>query len=176
MEQIDNQTVAVWVDSLVNQILREELSSFVLIGIVRGGDVLARRLANKIAERTGGVLPVYHIDITLYRDDLYTGLEHPTFGGSNLPLTLEGKRILLVDDVLFTGRTIRSAMQELMDYGRPEWIKLLVLVDRGHRELPIQPDFVAKVIECPRSTKVQVHLTEHGDADRVVIEEGVYGK
>ena len=174
MKQIDSQTVAVWVDALVEDILKAELSAFVLIGIVRGGDVLARRLAKRIAERTNVSLPIYHIDITLYRDDLYTGLERPTFGGSNLPLTLEGQRILLVDDVLFTGRTIRSAIQELMDSGRPEWIKLLVLVDRGHRELPIQPDFVAQKIECAHTAKVQVHLTEDGVADRVVIEEGAY--
>lgn len=123
--------IETWIASLASQLVDADLGKFIFVGIVRGGDVLARRLSNLIEQQTGYPPPVYHIDITLYRDDLYTGLEHPTFGGTYLPISVEGTQIILVDDVLFTGRTIRAAMQEIMDYGRPAWMKLLVLIDRN---------------------------------------------
>jgi pyrimidine operon attenuation protein/uracil phosphoribosyltransferase len=163
-----------WIQDLSSQLLQEELGEFVFVGIVRGGDILARRLSESIAKQSGYCPPVFHIDITMYRDDLYTGLEHPSFGGSNLPLDLDGQRIVLVDDVLFTGRTIRAALQEIMDYGRPSWIKLLVLVDRGCRELPIQPDFVGHNILLPQKAKLKVSISETGEQDGVTIQDGVY--
>ena len=104
------------------------------MGIVRGGDVLAHRLADAVANRNGYRPPVYHIDITLYRDDLYTGLEHLSLG-VQLPLTVDEQKIVLVDDVLFTGRTI-VMIQEVMDYGRPEWVKLLVWLTVGVVNFP----------------------------------------
>ena len=168
--------IETWMGQLSQQLIDAELGDFIFVGIVRGGDTLARRLSTAIYERSGYRPVVYHIDITLYRDDLYTGLEHLSLGGSNLPLTVDRQKIVLVDDVLFTGRTIRAAIQEIMDYGRPEWIKLLVLVDRGCRELPIQPDFTGAVIECPKSAKVLVNLSEEGDEDRVDVQDGAYTK
>ena len=174
-QSVDSTTIQQWIEQLANDVVLADLGEFIFVGIVRGGDTLAHRLSTLIAQKTGYVSPVYHIDITLYRDDLYTGLEYPTFGGSELPLTVEGTKIVLVDDVIFTGRTIRSAIQEIMDYGRPEWIKLLVLVDRGARELPIQPDFVAQTLVCPKSAKVQISLQgDNDEIDAMIVEEGAY--
>ena len=163
-----------WLNNLADQLVAADLGEFIFVGIVRGGDILAHRLASAVANRNGYRPPVYHIDITLYRDDLYTGLEHLSLGGSNLPLTVDQQKIVLVDDVLFTGRTIRAAIQEVMDYGRPEWLKLLVLVDRGCRELPIQPDFVGETLECPKTAKVLVSLSADGEEDRVYVQIGAY--
>jgi len=133
-----------------------EPTSFVLVGVVTGGASLARLLADEI-ERTEGVRPtVGSVDITLYRDDLYTGLEKPVLGDTELPFGVGGAGIVLVDDVLFTGRTVRAALEELWDYGRPAWIKLAVLVDRGHRELPISADFVGRRLSTERSDRVLV--------------------
>lgn len=148
-------------------------TSFGLVGIVTGGQPLAERLADRIAA-TEGVRPeTGSLDITLYRDDLYTGLEKPVLGETRLPFALAGRGVVLVDDVLFTGRTVRAALDELMDYGRPAWIKLCVLVDRGHRELPIAADFVGRRVETERSDRVRVNLTECGASeDGVVVVTG----
>lgn len=168
--------IEAWISQLADQLTSASLGEFIFVGIVRGGDTLARRLSSAVEQRSGYRPIVYHIDITLYRDDLYTGLEHLSLGGSNLPLTVDGQRIVLVDDVLFTGRTIRAAIQEIMDYGRPEWIKLLVLVDRGCRELPIQPDFTGEVLECPKTAKVLVSLSDSGEGNRIDVQDGAYTK
>ncbi len=168
--------IEAWIEQLSDRLVAESLGEFVFVGIVRGGDTLAHRLSAAVQHRSGYSPPVYHIDITLYRDDLYTGLEHLSLGGSNLPLTVDRQKIVLVDDVLFTGRTIRAAIQEIMDYGRPEWIKLLVLVDRGCRELPIQPDFTGELIESPKTAKVLVNLSVNGDGDRIDVQDGAYTK
>ncbi len=144
-----------------------------LVGIRRGGVPLAKRLAALIGELEEAPPEVGAIDITLYRDDLYTGLEKPSFGTTQLPFQLNGVGVVLVDDVLFTGRTVQAALGELRDYGRPNHVKLAVLVDRGHRELPIQANFVGKVVEIPRTDKVIVQTSEQaGSDDRVVIEQG----
>ena len=111
------------------------------------------------------------VDITLYRDDLYTGLEKPVLGDTRIPFQLTGATVVLVDDVLFTGRTVRAAVDMLMDYGRPAVIRLAVLVDRGHRELPIAADYVGRRIETAKSDRVQVHLVEAGaSTDHVTLE------
>jgi pyrimidine operon attenuation protein/uracil phosphoribosyltransferase len=141
---------------------------FALIGIYTGGAYLASRLQRLIGERLGTPPDLGTMDITLYRDDLYTGLEHPILGATEIPFDITDRGIVLVDDVLFTGRTVRAALNQLMDYGRPRWVKLLVLIDRGHRELPIAPDFVGAVIKTNKRDRVRVKLVEAGAAEDVV--------
>ena len=134
---------------------------------------MASRLADIIGADEGTRPQVGAIDITLYRDDLYTGLEHPVFGQTELPFDIEGTGIVLVDDVLFTGRTTRAAMGVVYDYGRPRWIKLAVLVDRGHRELPIQADFTGRVVDSSREDRVVVSAErEPSEHDSVTLERG----
>ena len=111
------------------------------------------------------------LDITLYRDDLADGIHKPELKKTEIPFALEGKHIILCDDVLFTGRTIRAAIDALMDFGRPSSVQLAVLIDRGHRELPIRPDYVGKNIPTAKSKRVQVLLTEEDGEDRVIIQE-----
>lgn len=138
-----------------------------LVGILEGGDVLARRLTALIESFEGVPVPAGAVDITLYRDDLARREGHlPFLRQSHLPLPVDGRRIVLVDDVLFTGRTVRAAMDFLVDFGRPSRIMLAVLVDRGHRELPIRADFVGKNLPTGLDEKVEVLLAPG--------EEGVY--
>jgi len=143
----------------------------VLIGIRRRGVPLARRLADKIKEIEGSVVPVGVLDITLYRDDLTTLGRQPVVRQTEVAFSIEGKRIILVDDVLFTGRTIRAALDAIIDLGRPRYIQLVALVDRGHRELPIRADYVGKNVPTSRREEVAVRLTETDDTDEVVIME-----
>lgn len=144
-----------------------------LVGIRKGGVPLAERLADLIEKDEGTRPEVGAIDITLYRDDLYTGLEHPIFGQTELPFDIEGTGIVLVDDVLFTGRTIRAAMGVVHDYGRPLWLKLAVLIDRGHRELPIQADFTGRVVESARQDRVLVDAgATASTSDSATLERG----
>jgi pyrimidine operon attenuation protein/uracil phosphoribosyltransferase len=141
----------------------------VLVGIRTAGVPLAERLAAFIGA-TGDLRAVLGaIDITLYRDDVFEGLPKPEVGSTELPgHTIAGKTVILVDDVLYTGRTIRAALDALMDYGRPARVQLAVLVDRGHRELPIQPDYVGVKVETTRQQSVKVILDER---DRAVLRE-----
>jgi pyrimidine operon attenuation protein/uracil phosphoribosyltransferase len=142
----------------------------VLVGIQRRGVPLAERIAAAIAEHEGVALPVGALDITFYRDDLSLIAQQPIVKGTAIPVDLNGKTVLLVDDVLFTGRTIRAAMDALVDFGRPEAIRLAVLVDRGHRELPIRADHVGKNVPTARDELVKVHLAETDGEDAVRIE------
>jgi pyrimidine operon attenuation protein/uracil phosphoribosyltransferase len=131
-----------------------------LVGILEGGDLLARRLTALIESFEGVLSPVGSVDVTLYRDDLGKREGRlPYLRQSHLPLPVDGRRIVLVDDVLFTGRTVRAAMDFLIDFGRPSRIMLAVLVDRGHRELPIRADFVGKNLPTALDEKVEVELT-----------------
>ena len=141
-----------------------------LIGIQTRGVFLARRLQKIIKEIEGMDVPVGQVDITLYRDDWTRISINPVIQATEIPFSVDGKKIILVDDVLFTGRTIRCAMDALIDFGRPDRIELAVLVDRGHRELPIQGNYVGKLVETRRSETVNVMLTEYDGEDRVVIE------
>lgn len=136
-----------------------------LVGIRTGGVELADRLRGRIVAAGLPGPARGDIDITLYRDDLYTGLEKPLLGDTDLPFEVSGCGVVLVDDVLFTGRTVRAALGELHDFGRPAWIRLCVLVDRGHRELPIQPDFVGMTME----TQLRDRVTVDWARDEVVI-------
>jgi len=140
------------------------------VGLRTRGVTLARRLAAKIASIDGVQLPVGTLDISLYRDDL--GLRSaPVVRGTDVPFPLKDKIVVLVDDVLFTGRTIRAALDAMIDLGRPKMVQLAVLVDRGHRELPIRPDYVGKNLPTSRRESVAVRLREHDGEDRVLIEE-----
>jgi pyrimidine operon attenuation protein/uracil phosphoribosyltransferase len=141
-----------------------------LVGIQRRGVPLARRLADAIEEHEGVRLPVGALDITFYRDDLSLIAQQPVLKGTDLPFDLNGTTVVLVDDVLYTGRTIRAAMDALIDYGRPRAIRLAVLVDRGHRELPIRADHVGKNVPTSREELVRVRLAETDDEDGVEIE------
>ena len=143
----------------------------VLVGIQRRGVPLAQRLAAAIAEHEGVKLPVGALDITFYRDDLSLIAQHPVVKGTAIPFDLNDRTVVLVDDVLFTGRTIRAAMDALVDFGRPRAIRLAVLVDRGHRELPIRADFVGKNLPTSSKEKVEVTLVEDGVEEKVVIFE-----
>jgi pyrimidine operon attenuation protein/uracil phosphoribosyltransferase len=142
-----------------------------LVGIRSRGIHLAQRLRKAIQDiEDGAQVPFGVVDITLYRDDLDRRLQNPEVKGTDIPFAVEGHRILLVDDVLFTGRTIRAAMDAIIDFGRPKSIQLAVLVDRGHRELPIRADYVGKNLPTSRGEEVHVHLAEADGTDEVVIE------
>lgn len=138
-----------------------------VVGIHRRGVPLAQRLAGALEELGAPPLPVGSLDITFYRDDMGETALHPVVHDTELPFDLSGKTVFLVDDVLYTGRTIRSALNELMDFGRPSRIYLVALVDRGHRELPIQADFVGKTIPTQREERVDIRLTEIDGEDAV---------
>ena len=140
-----------------------------LVGIRTGGVHLAHRLARRIQEIEGAAIPIGELDITLYRDDLALRKEQPILRRTSVPFDISGKIIVLVDDVLFTGRTIRAAMDGLIDLGRPAEIQLAVLVDRGHRQLPIKATYIGKNIPTSREENIQVLLEEVGDDDRVII-------
>ena len=143
-----------------------------IVGIHTGGVYLARRLADMIAEDEGQRPLEGMIDITLYRDDVLIGLPNPVVGRTKLPFDIDGIRIVLVDDVLYTGRTVRSALDAIIDYGRPSRISLCVLVDRGHRELPIQPDSLGVRVTTRSDESVRVELVELGAAqDRVILHQ-----
>jgi pyrimidine operon attenuation protein/uracil phosphoribosyltransferase len=140
------------------------------VGLRTRGVTLAQRLAEKIARIDGSTVPVGTLDITLYRDDLdLRGT--PVIRGTEIPFSIKGKTVVLVDDVLFTGRTIRAALDALIDLGRPRMIQLATLIDRGHRELPIRPDYVGKNLPTSRKESVAVRMKEHDGEDRVVIVE-----
>ena len=145
-----------------------------LVGVRRRGVPLARRLATTLRELSGHEVPAGALDITLYRDDLMRPASgpQPVVGQTDITFSLDDRRILLVDDVLFTGRTTRAALDALTDFGRPKAIQLIVLVDRGHRELPIRADYVGKNLPTSPEQSVQVRLVETDNVDEVVLQEG----
>ena len=145
-----------------------------LIGVRSRGVPLAKRLARSIKEITGDDVPTGALDITLYRDDLMRHAvgPQPVVRRTEIPFSIDGRKILLVDDVLYTGRTTRAALDALIDFGRPKAIQLIVLVDRGHRELPIKADYVGKNLPTAVHESVQVRLQEIDDRDEVVLEQG----
>ena len=142
-----------------------------LVGIQRRGVPLAHRLTETIAANEGVDVPVGSLDITFHRDDLVPGTRQPQLKGTDLPFDLAASTLVVVDDVLYTGRTVRAAMDALIEYGRPAAVRLAVLVDRGHRELPIRADHVGKNVPTAREESVRVHLTEiDGGEDEVLID------
>jgi len=150
---------------------RRDAERLVLVGVRTRGVPLARRLARLVAEAGAPPPPVGALDITLYRDDLTTVAPQPVLRGTEIPGSIDGRTVVLVDDVLYTGRTVRAALDEIIDFGRPARIKLAVLIDRGHRELPICPDYVGQTITTTREESVQVLLQEGDGADRVLLLE-----
>ncbi|MFA6320271.1 MAG: bifunctional pyr operon transcriptional regulator/uracil phosphoribosyltransferase PyrR [Candidatus Omnitrophota bacterium] len=140
-----------------------------IIGIKNRGAYLGQRLAEKIGKITGSKIPVGALDITLYRDDLTEASSQPIVHATEINFDIEGKKIILVDDVLYTGRTIRCALDALIDFGRPAQIQLAVLVDRGHRELPIRADYVGKNVPTSLKEVVEVKLSETEGKDEVVL-------
>ncbi len=148
-------------------------AGLVLVGIQRRGVPLAGRIAAAIEANEGVAIPVGALDITFYRDDLSLIAASPVVKGTDIPFDLNGATVVLVDDVLYTGRTIRAAMDALVDFGRPQAIRLAVLVDRGHRELPIRADHVGKNVPTSREEVVKVHLIETDSEDGVSIERRV---
>lgn len=148
----------------------KSIENLILIGVRRRGAVLAERLAELIKSIDGTPPPVGAIDINLYRDDLSTVASQPIVRETEIPLDLKDQKVVVVDDVLFTGRTIRSALVALMDFGRPQYIQLAVLVDRGHRELPIRPDYVGKNLPTNFRDVVHVNVREIDDSDEVMVE------
>lgn len=153
----------------------ERLEDVALVGIQTRGVPLASRLRRLVAERSGEELALGALDITFHRDDVHVRDgwrppgRQPVVRATTLPFSLEGKTVVLVDDVLYTGRTIRAAIDALLEFGRPARVQLAVLVDRGHRELPIRPDYVGKNLPTAREERIQVELLEVDEVDRVLL-------
>lgn len=145
------------------------IENLAVVGIRRRGEDLARRIVSRIKEIEGSAPPMGIVDITLYRDDLSSSAEQPTVRGTTLPFNVDRAVIVLVDDVLFTGRTIRAALDAIIDFGRPRTVQLAVLVDRGHRELPIRADYVGKSIPTSRREQVEVRINEVDGEDGVYV-------
>ncbi|MFO8062132.1 MAG: bifunctional pyr operon transcriptional regulator/uracil phosphoribosyltransferase PyrR [bacterium] len=148
------------------------LSDTVLIGIIKRGDIIASRVSSIIARRAGIELPVGKIDINLYRDDLSLIDYHPTIEHTSIPFDINSKTVVLIDDVFFTGRTIRSALNEIMDFGRPDEIKLFTLINRQSRELPICPDYSALNKRIPKDDIINLHLNEVDGREDIEIIKG----
>jgi pyrimidine operon attenuation protein/uracil phosphoribosyltransferase len=144
------------------------IEDLVLVGIKTRGIYIAQRIAERLKQLEGVEVPVGELDITLYRDDKKSD-EDPEIHSSDIPTVIDGKEVILIDDVLFTGRTIRAALDAIMDFGRPRRISLAVLVDRGHRELPIRADFVGKNIPTALSEQIIVEMEESDGSDRIMI-------
>jgi pyrimidine operon attenuation protein/uracil phosphoribosyltransferase len=152
--------------------LNDGTDNLILVGIQRRGVQLAERIGGMIQERERAEVPRGALDITLYRDDLQTVGPRPVVGPTDLPWNLDGKRVVIVDDVLYTGRTVRAALDELADFGRPSRIALAVLVDRGGRELPIHADIVGKTVTVARTDRVDVLVNDIDGRDAVVVVKG----
>jgi pyrimidine operon attenuation protein/uracil phosphoribosyltransferase len=142
-----------------------------IVGIRTRGEFLAKRLAEKISKIEKTQIPVGVLDITFYRDDVRLKLRQPEVKTTEINFTIDDKDIILVDDVLFTGRTVRAALDELIDFGRPKTVQLAVLIDRGNRELPIQPDFVGRKIKTNLNEEIKVNLREVDGEDSVLLIE-----
>jgi pyrimidine operon attenuation protein / uracil phosphoribosyltransferase len=174
---LDAEALSRTLSRIAHEIIEADpsLDEVALVGIQTRGVPLAQRLARLIEERTGEAPPLGAVDITFYRDDVTVrGGEaplapQPVVRETLLDFALEGKTVVLVDDVLYTGRTIRAAIDALFDYGRPACVQLAVLVDRGHRELPIRPDYVGKNLPTARSERIQVQLVEVDEIDSVLL-------
>ena len=171
-ELLDKKDIERAITRMAHEIIERNkgIRDICLVGIQRGGVHLANRLSAKLKEIEGSDLPVGTLDISFYRDDLNVRKDQPVVRRTQVPCEINDQKVVLVDDVLFTGRSIRAAMDAVMDLGRPSAIQLAVLVDRGHRELPVKADFVGKNIPTSMNETVIVQLSEDGVEDRVVLE------
>jgi pyrimidine operon attenuation protein / uracil phosphoribosyltransferase len=174
---LDAEAIARTLSRVAHEIIErnDELDEVALVGIHTRGVPLAQRLRALVEERSGVELPLGQLDITFHRDDVHVRAQRaprraqPVVRDTRLDFDLEGRTVILVDDVLYTGRTIRAAIDALLEYGRPARVQLAVLADRGHRELPIRPDYVGKNLPTSRGERVQVELLEVDEVDRVVL-------
>lgn len=170
---IDKEGLQRTITRLAHEIIERNrgVENIVIIGIHTRGSTLAQRLVDKIEEIEGKRVPLGYLDITLYRDDFRKRLKQPIVQMTDIPFEIDDKDVILVDDVLYTGRTSRAALDALMDFGRPASVQLAVLVDRGHRELPIRADYVGKNIPTSVGEEIQVRLTENDGEDCVLLVE-----
>lgn len=168
---LDTEGVERAVTRISHEILEKNKGTkdLIIVGIRNRGEHLARRIVGAIEKIAGNKVPLGILDITLYRDDLTEVAEQPVLKETNIDFDITGKKIILVDDVLFTGRTIRCAMDELIDFGRPKVMQLAILIDRGHRELPIRADYVGKNVPTSLNEVIEVKLKEVDRIDEVVI-------
>jgi pyrimidine operon attenuation protein/uracil phosphoribosyltransferase len=168
---MDSATIAQSVSRITDEIISRNRDSgqLVVVGIRTRGIYLAKRLAEQVRNITGIEPPLGTLDISLYRDDLQIKREWPELKKTDIPFSIERKTVILVDDVIFTGRTSRAAIEAIMDFGRPSSIQLAVLVDRGHRELPIQADYVGNKFNTNKDEKVKVLLNETDGREEVII-------
>lgn len=170
MDELDIERT---LNRLAHEIIERNRGSknLAIVGIRTRGEFLAKRLAEKISKLEKNQIPVGVLDITFYRDDVRLKLRQPEVKTTDINFSIDDKDIILVDDVLFTGRTVRAALDELIDFGRPKTVQLVVLIDRGNRELPIQADFVGKKVKTSLNEKVKVNLREVDGEDSVFIIE-----
>lgn len=170
---LDKDGIQKAVKRIAHEVLEKngESGELAIIGIKYRGAFLAERIAKEIKNIKGIDIPVGALDITLYRDDLTQVAEQPVVHGTEIDFAIDGKNIVLVDDVLFTGRTVRCALDELIDFGRPRRIQLAVLIDRGHREFPIRPDYVGKNVPTSLDELVELKLVESEGVDEAVLFE-----
>ena len=168
---MDEKDIARAIIRISHEILEKNsgAETLVLIGILNRGADIAKRVADKIKEIEGIEIPVGLMDINLYRDDVHSKLDQPVIQRTEILFDVVDRNVILVDDVLFTGRTIRAALDQIIDFGRPRSIQLAVLIDRGHRELPIRPDFVGKNIPTSKDDRVLVRLMEKDGQEIVVV-------
>lgn len=172
-EIMDDSAVNRAITRIAHEIIEKNkgTENLVLIGIQRRGVVIAHRIRDKISEAEGYDIPVGILDITFYRDDLSLLAGHPIVNGTEIQFAINDKRIVLVDDVLYTGRTVRAAIEAIMDIGRPRFIQLAILIDRGHRELPIRADFVGKNVPTSRTEQINVKVAEIDGVNCVTISD-----
>ncbi|WP_022850016.1 bifunctional pyr operon transcriptional regulator/uracil phosphoribosyltransferase PyrR [Limisalsivibrio acetivorans] len=172
-EILNSDEISSMITRLVFQILEADQNQntreLTIVGIKRGGATLADRLKEEIKKHTGRDIAIGYLCITLYRDDLTQIAEHPVIHGTEIEFNIAKKHVVLVDDVIFTGRTVRAALDALTDMGRPDKISFVALIDRGHRELPIQPDFTGKLVPTSLEEKVNVQFKESDGIDSVSI-------
>jgi len=168
---MDEQGLDRTLTRLAHEILEHNkgAGNIVIVGIRTRGEFLARRIARKIETVEGATLSIGSLDITLYRDDLLGKLQQPVLKGTEILFDINDRNVILVDDVLYTGRTIRAALDALVDLGRPRTIQLAVLIDRGHRQLPIKADFVGKNVPTSTAESIRVHLKEQDGEDAVLL-------
>ncbi len=168
---VDNEGLVRTINRMAHEILErnKDAGKLVIVGIQTRGYYFAQRLSRKIKEIIGKDLPLGALDITMYRDDASSGIENPVVKKTDISFDIQDKKIILVDEVIFTGRTIRAALDALIDFGRPREIQLAVMVDRGHRELPIKPDYVGKNVPTSIEEKIVVRFVELDGKDEVVV-------